>query len=223
MGQEHSQYPPKPLSDIVDYILSDGPPKKIVVLTGAGVSTASGIPDFRSPETGLYANLARLNLPYPEAVFTLDYFKDNPLPFYTLAKELYPGKYYPTVSHAFIALLHQKGMLEMLFTQNIDCLDRRAGVPDDKIVEAHGSFATQRCIECKTEFPDKLMLKAVENAEPPHCLISDCVSNPITLITMGGVASPLLIFDLFRMDWSSQISSSLERVSHRSSLPRGSS
>jgi NAD+-dependent protein deacetylase SIR2 len=109
--------------------------------TGAGISTSAGIPDFRSPDTGLYANLSRLNLPYAEAVFDISYFRNNPLPFYTLAQELYPGKYRPTITHSFITLLHKKGLLLKLFTQNIDCLEREAGVPDELIVEAHGSFA----------------------------------------------------------------------------------
>lgn len=109
--------------------------------TGAGISTSAGIPDFRSPETGLYANLSRLNLPYAEAVFDITYFRTNPEPFYTLAQELYPGKFRPTITHSFIALLEKKGLLLKLFTQNIDCLEREAGVPDDKIIEAHGSFA----------------------------------------------------------------------------------
>ena len=52
--------------------------KNVVILTGAGISTSAGIPDFRSPATGLYANLQRLNLPFPEAVFELNYFKQNP-------------------------------------------------------------------------------------------------------------------------------------------------
>jgi NAD+-dependent protein deacetylase SIR2 len=108
---------------------------------GAGISTSAGIPDFRSPETGLYANLARLNLPYAEAVFSIDYFRNKPEPFYILAQELYPGKYRPTITHSFINLLHKKGLLLKLFTQNIDCLEREAGVPGDKIIEAHGSFA----------------------------------------------------------------------------------
>lgn len=109
--------------------------------TGAGIGTSAGIPDFRSPETGLYANLSRLNLPYAEAVFDITYFRTNPEPFYTLAQELYPGKFRPTITHSFIALLEKKGLLLKLFTQNIDCLEREAGVPDDKIIEAHGSFA----------------------------------------------------------------------------------
>jgi NAD+-dependent protein deacetylase SIR2 len=136
--------------------------------------TVGSVPDFRSPKTGLYANLARLNLPYAEAVFDISYFRRNPEPFYVLAKELYPGKFHPTISHAFIALLASKGILYMLFTQNIDCLERAAGVPAEKIVEAHGSFATQRCIECGTVYPDKLMKTAVESGAVPKCLESSC-------------------------------------------------
>lgn len=194
MGQENSHQqidpnaPPQTLSErslgaVAEYI-KDGRPKRIVVMTGAGISTSAGIPDFRSPDTGLYANLARLDLPHAEAVFDISYFRQNPHPFYVLAKELYPGKFFPTIVHSFIALLDQKWMLQMLFTQNIDCLERRAGVTGDKIVEAHGSFATQRCIDCKTEYPDDLMKKAVENAEVPHCIVPQC----------NGLVKPDIVF-----------------------------
>ncbi|OHE99738.1 Sir2 family protein [Colletotrichum orchidophilum] len=169
------------LDALADYIKS-GDVKKIAVMTGAGISTAAGIPDFRSPGTGLYANLARLNLPYAEAVFDISYFRKHPEPFYYLAKELYPGKFYPTVSHAFIALLAKKGLLQMNFTQNIDCLERRAGVPDDKIIEAHGSFATQRCIECGDVFPADRMEKHVQDEHVPKC--DSC----------GGLVKPDIVF-----------------------------
>jgi NAD-dependent histone deacetylase SIR2 len=152
--------------------------------TGAGISTSAGIPDFRSPDTGLYANLARLNLPFAEAVFDISYFRNNPLPFYTLAHELYPGRYKPTIAHSFIKLLHDKGRLLKLFTQNIDCLEREAGVPGDMIVEAHGSFATQRCIDCGTEFPDDLMKKIVMAREVPRCLRKTC----------NGLVKPDIVF-----------------------------
>jgi NAD-dependent histone deacetylase SIR2 len=146
------------------------------------------VPDFRSPKTGLYSNLARLKLPYAEAVFDIAYFRNRPEPFYVLAQELYPGKFHPTVSHAFIALLAQKGLLQMLFTQNIDCLERAAGVPSDKIVEAHGSFATQRCIECKVEFPDDKMKKHVLQGEVPRC--EECKGLVKPDITFFGEALP---------------------------------
>lgn len=158
---------------VADYIKSKDV-KRVVVMTGAGISTSAGIPDFRSPKTGLYANLARLNLPYAEAVFDISYFKTNPRPFYELAHELYPGKFRPTITHSFISLLQKKGMLLKAFTQNIDCLEREAGVLDENIVEAHGSFATQRCIECHTEYPKEKMLEAVAQKDVPHCIRSKC-------------------------------------------------
>ncbi|KAH8760098.1 DHS-like NAD/FAD-binding domain-containing protein [Hyaloscypha sp. PMI_1271] len=204
MGQENSHEqidpstPPRTLSTrsleaVADYI-KDGRPKRIVVMTGAGVSTSAGIPDFRSPDTGLYANLARLDLPYAEAVFDISYFRQNPDPFYVLAKELYPGKFYPTIAHSFVALLNEKSMLQMLFTQNIDCLERKAGVPGDKIVEAHGSFATQRCIDCKTEYPGNLMIQAVEAGEVPHCTVPQCNGLVKPDIVFFGEALPEAFF-----------------------------
>ncbi|KAL7910261.1 DHS-like NAD/FAD-binding domain-containing protein [Trichoderma velutinum] len=197
MGQEESTLaaasgPPATLEDrsleaVADYIKS-GNARRIVVLTGAGISTAAGIPDFRSPKTGLYSNLARLKLPYAEAVFDISYFRKHPEPFYVLAQELYPGKFHPTISHAFIALLAEKGLLQMLFTQNIDCLERAAGVPANKIVEAHGSFATQRCIECKVEFPDAEMRAHVLRGDVPKC--NECKGLVKPDITFFGEALP---------------------------------
>ncbi|PTB64685.1 NAD-dependent deacetylase sirtuin-2 [Trichoderma citrinoviride] len=197
MGQEESTPsaaygPPATLQErsleaVAEHIKS-GKARRIVVMTGAGISTAAGIPDFRSPKTGLYSNLARLKLPYAEAVFDIAYFRNRPEPFYVLAQELYPGKFHPTISHAFIALLAEKGLLQMLFTQNIDCLERTAGVPADKIVEAHGSFATQRCIECQVEFPDADMKAHVHRGEVPRCKECNGLVKPD--ITFFGEALP---------------------------------
>jgi NAD-dependent histone deacetylase SIR2 len=88
---------------------------------------------------------------------------------YTLAKELYPGKYRPTPTHSFVKLLSDKGLLGVCFTQNIDTLERRAGIPDEKLIEAHGSFATQGCIECKEPFSDSEMKVYVEEERIPRC------------------------------------------------------
>ena len=65
--------------------------KRVVFLTGAGLSVSAGIPDFRSPGSGLYSKLEKYQLPYPEAIFELNYFKKNPKAFLTLSKELLTG------------------------------------------------------------------------------------------------------------------------------------
>jgi Sir2 family len=93
---------------------------------------------------------------------------------YTLAKELYPGKYRPTLTHSFIKLLSDKALLGLCFTQNIDTLERRAGIPANKVIEAHGSFATQRCIECKHPFSDTEMKDFVKDERIPRCASKPC-------------------------------------------------
>ncbi|PWY92935.1 NAD-dependent deacetylase sirtuin-2 [Aspergillus heteromorphus CBS 117.55] len=167
--------------------------QRVVVMVGAGISTSAGIPDFRSPDTGLYSNLAYLDLPEPEDVFDIGFFRENPRPFYALARELAPGQFRPTIAHSFIKLLYDEGLLMKHFTQNIDCLERLAGVPGDMIVEAHGSFATQHCIDCKAEYPDDLMKAAVAKEEVPHCLQCQGLVKPD--IVFFGEALPADFFE----------------------------
>jgi NAD-dependent histone deacetylase SIR2 len=156
------------VASIARYIKSEKC-KNVFLMLGAGISTSAGIPDFRSPDTGLYANLARLNLPYPEAVFEIGFFRGKPEPFYALAQELYPDQFRPTLTHSFIKLLSSKSLLHTCFTQNIDTLERRAGVPAEKIIEAHGSFATQRCIECRKSYDAVKMKKVIMSKQIPRC------------------------------------------------------
>jgi NAD-dependent histone deacetylase SIR2 len=102
-------------------------------------------------------------------VFDISFFRTNPHPFYTLAAELYPGRYRPTPTHAFLNLLHRKSLLLAHFTQNIDCLDLAAGLPASKTIEAHGSFAKQSCIDCHVSYPEDKMREAIESKEPARC------------------------------------------------------
>ncbi|KAJ5594623.1 Sirtuin family [Penicillium hispanicum] len=164
--------------------IKSGQATRIVVLTGAGISTSAGIPDFRSPNTGLYDRLAPLNLPYPEAIFHISYFSHTPEPFYAIARARHPGNLKPTISHAFLALLAKKKLLHFLFTQNIDGLEQDAGVPADKVLWAHGNWKSQHCYKCKTEYPDDLMKKAIREAQVPYCLKEGC----------GGAVKPNVVF-----------------------------
>ncbi|KAL7424500.1 Sir2 histone deacetylase Hst2 [Cryptotrichosporon argae] len=164
-------------------LIKSGKAKHIVVLTGAGISTSAGIPDFRSSSTGLYHNLARLNLPYPEAVFSLDFFEDRPeRPFWALAKELYPGKHFPTPTHYFFKHLHNNDLLLRVFTQNIDTLESAAGLPPASVVEAHGSFATAHCLACRRAVDSEYVLRAgVRRGQVVRC---EC----------GGLVKPDIVF-----------------------------
>ena len=91
--------------------LKAGQYKKIIVMTGAGISVSAGIPDFRTPGTGLYDNLKEFNLPKPEAIFDINYFKKNPHAFYRFAKNFDLSKFDATPTHYFIKMLQDKGLL----------------------------------------------------------------------------------------------------------------
>lgn len=130
---------------------------------------AAGIPDFRSPNTGLYHNLQKYNLPYPTAVFEIGYFRQNPQPFFELSKALYPGNFKPTPCHYFVRLLHEKGLLLRHYTQNIDTLEHVAGIPSEKLVEAHGTFRTNHCINCRKEYTMEWVKDEIFADKVPTC------------------------------------------------------
>ncbi|KAG3284275.1 NAD-dependent protein deacetylase sirtuin-3, mitochondrial isoform X1 [Ictidomys tridecemlineatus] len=152
--------------------------QKVVVMVGAGISTPSGIPDFRSPGSGLYSNLQQYNIPYPEAIFELEFFFHNPKPFFTLAKELYPGNYRPNATHYFLRLLHDKGLLLRLYTQNIDGLERVSGIPTSKLVEAHGTFASATCTVCRRPCPGEDFWADVMADRVPCCPVCTGIVKP---------------------------------------------
>ncbi|XP_070085188.1 NAD-dependent protein deacetylase sirtuin-3, mitochondrial isoform X2 [Equus caballus] len=152
--------------------------QRVVVMVGAGISTPSGVPDFRSPGSGLYSNLQQYDIPYPEAIFELEFFFHNPKPFFALAKELYPGNYRPNVTHYFFRLLHEKGLLLRLYTQNIDGLERASGIPASKLIEAHGSFASATCAVCRTPAPGEDFWADVMVDRIPRCPVCTGIVKP---------------------------------------------
>lgn len=122
------------LSDVIDLLKSS---KKIIVLTGAGVSVSCGIPDFRSRD-GIYSRLAIdfPDLPDPQAMFDIHYFNQDPRPFFKFAREIYPGLFKPSPCHRFIKMLEKHNKLLRNYSQNIDTLEQVSGIQN--VIECHG-------------------------------------------------------------------------------------
>jgi len=178
------------IDGVAKYIL-DGHAKNIIVMTGAGISVSAGIPDFRSPGTGLYYNLQKYNLDDPQDVFSINYFRKNPKPFYCVAKGIYPGQFHPTKAHYFIRMLAEHGLLLRNFTQNIDTLEMIAGIPQDKVIYSHGSFSKSHCSECGKEYSYEDVREKVFADEVAYCECGGCIKPDITFF---GEALPAEFF-----------------------------
>jgi len=150
--------------------MKEGCFKNIVIVTGAGISVSAGIPDFRSPKTGLYANLKEYDLPYPEAIFDIEYFKGKPQAFYRLANEfLNLEKYDATPTHHFCSLLTDKGLVKHYLTQNIDNLESKAGFSSDQVVQAHGANFGATCAKCGKKCDRTKLEKHISDGTVMYC------------------------------------------------------
>lgn len=154
------------VDDAVDLLKKS---KNIIVITGAGISTSLGIPDFRSKDIGLYATLEELGLDDPQQVFDIDLFRDDPTIFYSVAKRILPEntKFSPT--HAFIRLLQDKEKLLTNYSQNIDNLEAAAGVKGEKLIQCHGSFATATCQKCCAKVAGAEIFDDIKSSRLPQC------------------------------------------------------
>ncbi len=132
-----------------------------IALTGAGISTLSGIPDFRSPETGLW------NRYDPEKIFHIDFFYKEPQYFYTFARQYLFKNYAPNIVHYLLAQLQKHKILKKIITQNIDMLHQKAGSTD--IVELHGSNARNYCVECGEFYTIDEVLAQLSCQPVPKC------------------------------------------------------
>ena len=117
--------------------------KHCVVLTGAGISTLSGIPDFRGKD-GIYK---RTDFD-AQKLFDIDYFVRNPDYYYTHARNMFYNLHEkePNIVHAELARLEGKGIVKAVLTQNIDLLHQKAG--SKRVLELHGSHSTHHCLHC---------------------------------------------------------------------------
>jgi len=118
-----------------------------VALTGAGISVPSGIPDFRSPGTGLWENVD------PMEVAHIDAFHRDPSRFWSFYGERFQTLEHkqPNRAHEVLAQLERDGLLDAVITQNVDRLHARAGSVE--LIEVHGSISHSVCLECRGRFP----------------------------------------------------------------------
>jgi NAD-dependent deacetylase len=139
----------------------------VVALTGAGISVPSGIPDFRSPGTGLWENVD------PMAVAHIDAWREDPerfWHFYGNRFQTLDGKK-PNGAHRALVELERRGRLDAVITQNIDMLHRKAGTRE--LIEVHGSIERSLCLACDARYPLTEVRERLDDdpLSVPHC---DC-------------------------------------------------
>jgi NAD-dependent histone deacetylase SIR2 len=145
--------------------------KNIIVLTGAGISTSLGVPDFRS-EGGLYSRIKQdFGLEDPQEVFNIELFREDPTIFYRVAKDLLPSTDSFSPTHAFIYFLQQNGLLLTNYTQNIDNIELKAGILPEKLIQCHGSFGTASCIKCGHRVQGDSIFPQIRAEEIPRCAL----------------------------------------------------
>jgi NAD-dependent deacetylase len=119
----------------------------VVALTGAGISVPSGIPDFRSPGTGIWQDVD------PMEVAHIDAWRADPERFWSFYGDRFQtlGDKRPNAAHEALVELERRGHVDAVITQNIDRLHRRAGTR--RLVEVHGSIASSSCLDCGAGYP----------------------------------------------------------------------
>lgn len=150
--------------------------RKTAVFTGAGVSTLSGIPDFRGKH-GVY------NSPWKglavEEILSIDYFFENPEIFYAWAEEVWYHleDYEPNIVHYTLAKMENMGLLSSgIFTQNIDFMHQRAG--SRKVYELHGSAKAAYCTSCHAYYTYDQIAPVVRSHQVPYCKTCKSLIKP---------------------------------------------
>jgi NAD-dependent deacetylase len=149
----------------------------VVALTGAGISVPSGIPDFRSPGTGLWANVD------PMEVAHIDVFRRDPgrfWRFYGTRFQTLEDKV-PNGAHLALAELERRGLVDAVVTQNIDRLHRRAGTSE--LIEVHGTIDHSSCLACRARHPlDEVRMRlGADPAGIPRCDCGEALKPDVVL------------------------------------------
>jgi NAD-dependent deacetylase len=152
------------MSSVADLIRRAG---SVVALTGAGISVPSGIPDFRSPGTGLWRNVD------PMEVAHIDVFRRDPVRFWHFYGDRFQTLEHkePNGAHVALTKLERAGLLTAVITQNIDRLHARAGTRE--LTEVHGTIDHSSCLTCRAQYPlaDVRSRQHADDAGVPRC---DC-------------------------------------------------
>lgn len=151
--------------------------KRAVVLTGAGISTPSGIPDFRSEGTGLWSR------DEPLEVASLTTFRTAPGRFFEWFRPLAGQIFYarPNAAHQALAALEESGFIKTVITQNIDALHQKAG--STCVVETHGTMTTLTCTHCYQTFASEPFFKSfIEAGTIPTCARCNGVLKPDVIL-----------------------------------------
>lgn len=157
--------------------------KNIVFFGGAGVSTESGIPDFRSQD-GLYSQEWKYP---PETIISRSFFDANPVEFYRFyRKKLIIKNVEPNIAHFQLAKMEQKGKLKAIVTQNIDGLHQKAG--SKNVFELHGSTLRNFCMKCGAKYDIDFIAES-ENAPDklPHCTKCNGLVKPDVVLYEEGL------------------------------------
>jgi NAD-dependent deacetylase len=163
-----------------------------VALTGAGHSTPSGVPDFRSPDSGLWTQVD------PLAVASLFAFRLRPQDFYDwirpLARTMLEAQ--PNPAHYALARLEAVGLVKSIITQNIDGLHQKAG--SQRVHEVHGHLREATCIQCYKAVPaDNLIAEFLEGGPVPRCACGGVMKPNVILF---GEQLPLNVLTAARQD-----------------------
>jgi NAD-dependent deacetylase sirtuin 1 len=179
--------------------------KRIIVISGAGISVSCGIPDFRSKEHGLYNKLdcAKFGIPSAELLFDLEFFEIDPQPFYRFASSLLPNDVQPSLAHKFLGVLAQKKKLLRNYTQNVDGLERKVAALNHskQVVECHGSMAGFKCIKCKYKADlNDALAEEVRHGNVIYCGSKSCTEVMKPNITFFGEALPKSLYTAINKD-----------------------
>ena len=174
MNQEISGKTLKELiEEVADLIVSS---KRIVVFTGAGISTESGIPDFRGPD-GIWTKYDPEDFTYQRFVTSREARKR----LWSMGKTMglsFTGMK-PNAAHYAVAELEKLGKLDCVITQNVDGLHQKAGNAEDKVIQLHGNMQWAKCLTCGERYGFEQILKWVEaGAEDPECVKCGGILKP---------------------------------------------